>query len=197
MPGPYTRPTQYSDFCLTGTRTQPPSGEINTGYAANQRPPAEEHNYLFGTNGDWVRWLDQLTQQMLAQQGYDFTVGAGGQFADLNAAMASSLVQPGARLLIISSLALTVIQQITKNNISIACLPNVAITDGGAGTGIQISAAEVNWEGGKFAGFTTTAFLIDAGSNYTIIGKSRFVNTNTADITDNNNKGSTYAIINE
>jgi hypothetical protein len=39
-------------FCTSGTRTQPSAGRLTTGYQYLNKPPVEEHNYLFGATID-------------------------------------------------------------------------------------------------------------------------------------------------
>jgi hypothetical protein len=91
----YTRPTYYPDFCLTGTRTPPPNGEVQTGYQPDQIPPCEEHNYLFGTAGDWIRWLDQITNNPalfpVSNSGHHVATATNlqGQLDQLDAVMSS------------------------------------------------------------------------------------------------------------
>jgi len=133
----------------------------------------------------------------LAASEFDATVGTGGTYADLNAAMADANLAAGSRLLILNSLALAATQVINKANIEIVCRPGVVLSDSGAGTGIQFSAAECSIEGGKMSGFTTQAILVDVGATDCLVGRVRFAATNAADITDNSDSCATYGVINE
>ena len=181
-----------------GNRVVPSDSYRNTGWFSNLRPPYQFMNWLFYNLGtEWLGYFEQTTDILKGLRGpYDFSIGTGGDYADLNAAMASSAVQPGARLVILNSIAFALTQQITKNNISIDMGPGVALTDGGAGSGIQFSATRCRLRGGKMSGFSAAAILIDAGSNYTMIGEILFA-SNAADVTDSNGKTSQYGVINE
>jgi hypothetical protein len=181
-----------------GVRQEPSGGYKNTGWFSNLRPPFQFMNWLFYNIGtEWLNYFEAATDFLkAAARPYDFSIGTGGDFADINAAIASSSVQPGARLVILNSLALANTQQVTKNNLEFVMGPGVVLSDGGAGTLIQVSATRCRFKGGKIAGATVQGFLIDAGSNYTMIGEMAFA-TNAADITDNNNKTASWGIINE
>lgn len=179
-------------------RTEPSGPYKNTGWFRNIRPPYQFMNWLFYNIGvEWLNYFEQATDFLKgAAHPYDFSIGTGGDFADINAAMASGAVQPGARLVILNSLALANTQQVTKNNLEFIMGPGVVLSDGGAGTLLQFSATRCRIKGGKMAGATVQAILIDAGSNYTMIGEMAFA-ANALDVTDNNNKTAQWGIINE
>lgn len=50
-----TRPTDYPDFSLTGSKTAPSPGLTNTGWLAGMKLPAQILNYLLNLNGLWHR----------------------------------------------------------------------------------------------------------------------------------------------
>lgn len=176
-----------------------PSGPYKaTGWFSNLRPPFQFMNWLFYNIGtEWRGYFEDVTDYLLGVKSpYDFSIGTGGDFADINAAMASASVQPGMTLVILNSLALANTQQVTKNNLEFLMGPGVVLSDGGAGIGIQVSATRCRFKGGKMAGFTSEAILIDVGSNYTMVGEMAFA-SNADDITDNNGKTASWGIINE
>ena len=199
MPYP-TKPTAKPAWTESNpaVRSEPSPSYKNTGWFSNLRPPYQIMNWLFYNIGvEWLTYFEQATDFLKAAAlPYDFTIGTGGDFADINAAMASVSVSAGARILIKNSLSLATTQQITKNNIEFIMGPGTALTDAGAGTGIRISATRSRIRGGKMSGFTVQAILIDAASDYTMIGEMLFA-ANAADITDNNGKTAIFGVINE
>ena len=199
MPAP-VKPADRPEWtdANAAVRVQPSDGYKNTGWFSNLRPPFQFMNWLFYNIGtEWRGYFESVTDYLLGvSRPYDFSIGAGGDFADINAAMASASVQPGARLVILNSLVLAITQQVTKNNLQFTMGPGVAISDGGAGTGIQVSATECRFKGGKMSAFTVQAFLIDVGSNYTMISEVMFA-ANAAEITDNNGKTASWGNIDE
>jgi hypothetical protein len=154
----YTRPTNYPDFALTGTRTSPSGSEINTGYQPDQIPPAEEHNWLFGTTGDWIRWLDQVTQANTAQLAYDATVGNAGTYPDINSLVAA--ITGGAvinRVLVTSIQTLAATQVITAGiaDLEIMFKPGSFYSKGGAVTpGLVIHGQRITIRGGRWMNFS-------------------------------------------
>jgi post-segregation antitoxin (ccd killing protein) len=127
--------------------------------------------------------------------GFDITVGSNGDYPTLAAAVAAAAA--GARILVLSSEALASTVVLSNANVEIVMKPGVVLSDSGAGTGIRLSASGCRVKGGRFSGFTVQAILIDAGSNYSIIGETRFASTCAASVTDNNGKTSIYGTIDE
>jgi len=120
-------------------------------------------------------------------------------YASINAAIADSTNFPaGSRALIVANQTITAVQHITTANVEFDCLPGVTLTASGNTDGIQVSATRVKLKGCRLTGFQTgySALLIDAGSNYTMVGEFWFA-SNVTNMTDNNGKSSTYGIINE
>lgn len=181
-----------------GVRVEPSAPYKNTGWFSNIRPPYQFMNWLFYNLGvEWLGYFEGVTDALKnAGAQFDFTIGTGGDFADINAAMAAPGVFAGARLYILNSLAFAMTQQITKNQISIDMGPGTVLSDAGALIGIQVSATRCRIKGGKMSGFATEALLIDAGSNYTMIGEMLFQG-NAADVNDLNLKTAMWGIINE
>lgn len=197
----FTKPTDHIDWTDGSTPTkvvEPSVGKKLLGWIAGERPAFQFMNWLFWQTDNWDKYEETVTDFLL-QSGYKATIGTGGTFADINAAMASADILPGDRLLVISNLALAATQIITKANVAIDLMPGITISKAGAGTGIQFSAVGIRLKGGRISGFSgggDKAILIDVGSNYFFIGEVRF-GTNTTDISDLNGTGAQYAIVNE
>lgn len=194
-----TPPASDPDWIIAnpGNGTEPTGSQKDVGYMSNQKPTFQNFNWLFYNVTLWIRYfvgaVNALNNTGVA---YEASIGTGGTYADINAAMADGGLPAGSRLLVLNSLVLTTTQQITKVNTQIDLRPGVVLSDGGAATGIRISATGVRIRGGKLSGFSVAAFLIDLASDFSMIGEMRFFG-NTNDITDNNGKGTTYALIDE
>lgn len=193
---PYPRPSVYPDFCLTGTRTAPGGGETNSGYSPNQRPPSEEHNFLFGTTGDWVRYFDQQVQAFVIQQGFDATVGSGGTYADLNAL--SAAIVGGAvihSVLVISNITVSSTQVIasTVSDLAIYFKKGTVIAKGASTTpGISIAGQRIDLFGARmssFSGVSDVAIQLETTAKNCRIQECNFVSCTTTvnDLGNNNN----------
>jgi hypothetical protein len=176
---PYSRPSNYPDFCTTGTRDAPTSGEILSGYLPNQIPPCEEHNYLFGTTGDWVRWLDQQEQLNSSQLAFDATVGTGGTYPDINSLVAA--ITGGAqinRVLVTTLQTLAATQLITSGitDLELVFKPQAFYSKGGAVTpGLSIAGQRITIRGGRWMNFS-------GGSDVAIAVQSTARNCRIADV---------------
>lgn len=182
-----TRPSQYPDFCLTGTRTAPSAPLTNTGYVPDQEPLPGDHNYLFGTTGDWIRWLDQQTQLAGLQQAYDATVGSGGTYADINALVTA--ITGGAIIhdvLVISNITVSSTQVIpnTISDLRLWFKKGCTIAKGAGTTpGISIVGNRIELRGGRFSSFSggsDVAVQLEAASKNCRIVDNDFVTCTTA-----------------
>lgn len=155
---PVTRPTTYPDWCLTGTRTAPSGSEINTGYQPDQIPPCEEHNWLWGFLGDWIRWLDQQEQLDEAQFEYDAIVGTNGTYPDINALDAA--IVGGAihhKVLVTTPQTLATPQVISAGvtDLWLTFLPQAIYTKTISVTiGLVVHGQRITIDGGRWAGFS-------------------------------------------
>ena len=170
-----------------GTVTiEPSAGKKQTGWAAEERPAYEYMNWLFYNLDEWIDYFETETDALIAGNlDYDVIVGAaaGATHATLAAAVADGTLATGVKVLILDSVgSLGTTIQLTKNQWEIHFKPGVTYTDGGAGTGIQISADNCKIIGGRFTGFTT-AFTIDAGSDYNML-RDMWFSGNTTEIND-------------
>lgn len=201
MPNLTTPPSSDPNWIIAnpGNGVEPTGSLKNAGYATNQRPTFQNFNWLFYNVTLWIRWFYlSITTLNNAAIFYDASIGTGGTYADINAAMADSGLPVGSTLLILNSLALTSTQQITKNNTSIVLKPGVVLSNSGAGTGIRVSATRCRIKGGKMSGFSVSAITVDSGgsADFAMIGEMLFA-SNTADVTDSSGKASQYALQSE
>jgi hypothetical protein len=195
MAGPYTRPTTYPDFCLAGTRTSPSGSEINTGYQPDQIPPCEEHNWLVGTTGDWVRWLDQQQQANAASLEFDAVVGTNGNYPDINtlcAAITGGAVINKVLVTTLQTLAATQIIPSTITDLELVFKPSAFYSKGGSVTpGLQIAGQRITIRGGRwmnFSGGSDVAIQLTSASKNCRISDINFYLCTTAvqDLGNNN-----------
>lgn len=180
--------------------TDPSSGKKALGWLPAERPAAQFMNWWMNNVFQWVSYFNTgisptINQSALVYQAY---VGseAGCTHATLAAALADSGIVTGSRIFVRDAVSLATVVQVSKNDIEIVFHPTAVYTAGGAASGIQISATGVRVKNGRFVNFATAGVLIDAGSDFSTVENCRFKGC-TADITDNNTKGSAYGNINE
>lgn len=184
---PFSRPTFYPDFCTTGTRTQPSGGETLSGYLPNEIPPCEEHNYLFGTTGDWIRWLDQQEQLSFSNQEFDAVIGTSGNYPDINTMIAA--ITGGAiinKVLVATLQTLAATQVITSGilDLELVFKPNAFYSKGGAVTpGLSILGQRITVRGGRwmnFNGGSDVAISLGGSARNCRIADVNFFNCTTA-----------------
>lgn len=84
-----------------------PSGsKKTTGWQPEEKPPAENFNWFWQLVSEWIDWFDQFV-------GDYYTVGTGGDYADVNAAIADSKT----KIRLIEDLIVTSLQDISLDNV--------------------------------------------------------------------------------
>lgn len=119
---------------------------------------------------------------------FDAVVGSGGSHADLATAVADANLGTNKRILVVSSEALTATVVLSKAGWHVLFAPGVTFSKSSATTGIQVTAAGVILERGRFTGFSTSgdkAVQYDSGGDYGHVIFSRFYNCDT-EIDDTN-----------
>lgn len=59
---PASKPANYLNWSVTtGTKTQPPTGQCQSGWLYGQAPPMDYMNYIHWISDQWIQWLDQVT----------------------------------------------------------------------------------------------------------------------------------------
>lgn len=176
------KPSSQIDWTTSNpaVRSEPTSGEKNTGWAIDQRPPREYMNWLFYNLDQWVKYFEDVTDAYIGFQAiYDAFVGTGGlaTHATINAAMAD--VAAGARILVLDSATIDTEQRSTRNDVLVEFQPGVTYTKGLSTSCIKILADRVKIRGGRFSGFSgggNKAIIIDATSDYCQIRDCYFQN---------------------
>jgi hypothetical protein len=164
---------------------EPSAGKKLLGWVFQEAPPFEWMNWLFYTLDEWVDYLESITDELaLPSREYDAITGAGAgaTHADLTAVLADGGIGSNAKVLCTVPEVLTATIDLTKSGMHIVFTPAAIFSDGGAGTGLKVSADRVTLENGRFTGFTK-AIEIAVGSDYTWVKGSRFA-SNTTEIDD-------------
>lgn len=187
---PYVRPSQYPDFCLAGIRTAPSTPLTNTGYVGDQQPLPTDHNYLFGLNGDWVRYFDQQVQLANAQLQIDATVGSGGAYADINALVAAIVGgAPIKTALVISNITFSATQVIPNTivGLNIYFKQGTTMAKGASTTpGISVAGQNINLYGARMSSFnggSDVAIQLEATCKNSRVNGCNFLDC-TTDIND-------------
>lgn len=188
MPAP-TRPSTYPDWALTGTRSNPGGSAINTGYTPDFIPPASWHNWQFGFLGDWVRWLDYVTQLNLAQFEFDAVVGTNGSYPDINSLMTAIIGgATGLNKILVTTaqtLAATQVIPSTITDMEFVFKPSTVYSKGLTTTpGLSIAGQRITIRGGRWTSF-------NGGSDVAIQFEAASKNCRAVDI---NFAGNTTAI---
>jgi hypothetical protein len=172
---PLPKPSSKTLWTKTNptVRVEPSGSKKNTGWAPNERPPAEYFNWLEYIVNEWIEYLESVTDSFIGYQSiYAAFVGTGGiaTHADLNSAVTD--VAAGSKILVVSSATINTPQLISKNRLTIEFLPNVIYTKGTSQYGLQVQADYCRILGGEFEGFSggsDAAVRVDSGSDHTKI----------------------------
>lgn len=184
------KPTDYPLWTKTNptVRTQPTAPKKETGWAPNERPPAEYFNWLFYNLGvEWLEYLESVTDAFIGYQSiYAAFVGTGGlaTHATINDAIID--VSAGSKILVLNSATINTIQSISKNRITIEFQPGVIYTKGTAQYALQVQADHCKIIGGQFlsfSGVSDAGIKVDVASDHTKIEGSHF-QTCTQDVED-------------
>lgn len=158
MAKPASKPEWTVDNPDFGTVTvEPTAQEKKTGWLPDQRPPREWMNWLFYNINQWIDYLEAETDNFSNQAIiYDAFVGAGGTHADINALMADPDIAQKKNILIVSNLAVDLTQEIDQDGMNFDFKAGASITKNGptgAAVGLQVNAARVRINNGRFIGF--------------------------------------------
>lgn len=199
---PLPKPTSKTLWTKTNptVRTEPSGSKKETGWAPNERPPAEFFNYLEFITNEWVEYFESVTDAFTGYQSiYSAFVGTGSlaTHADLNAAIVD--VAAGSKILVLTSATINTVQSISKNRIMVEFMPGVIYTKGSVANALRVQADYVRIVGGEFdtfSGGSDAAILVDAGADFAKIHDQHFKSC-TADVTDNSGTAEIYGTTTE
>lgn len=191
------KPDRFIDWVPDGDPgkvTEPSNPKKDLGFLPDERPSPFHHNWLFFKLDQWQKYFESVTDEFLATLGlFDAVVGSGGlaTHATIQEAHDDGGIGPGSTILVIESLVFAAPQLITKAGIEILCKPNVTLSKGSGGTGLDIGASANGFRMrfGRMSGWGgggEKAFNIDAAADFVILRDIRFAG-NTKDVEDNGN----------
>ncbi len=192
------KPTEQIDWVSDGAPDKllvPNAAKRLAGYVADARPPAKEHNWIFFILDQWVKYLEEVTDDIAGFANiYSAFVGGPAALAT-HAATSAGFQQAindsgvGDKILVLDPISMDAQVQVSKNDMVIEFHPRAIMTrDAGApadnfkairmtGTGIQLLNANMR----DFDQVGDFAITLDAASNFCRIVHPRFKG-NTEDV---------------
>lgn len=186
------KPSQDAKWATSGSAliTDPGIGKRDQGWIV-EIPPVEYFNWWMNNVGNWIEYLDQQVDAVVAIQGlYDAIVGTGGTHATINdviADMGVNLPATDVRVFVKDPQTVTATQVIDKEGVELEFHPKANIAKGlTVVIGLQIDAQRVKIKGGRFLNFDEAGGIaIDMTSNAkNCIVKDNTFNNNTDEIAD-------------
>lgn len=187
MAKPIKKPSWLTGY--SGSNSVEPSvGKKSSGWAADERPPAQYFNWLFQIVSDWIDYVDSVSS-LIEMASYQYkaiigTVGVGSPatHATLAAALADSAVPNGSRILILEDQNLSAPVTITKNFIEVHFAGGKSLIKSAGTQGLIIQGLNCRIIGGRIAGYSTAgdkAIQIQAAAKNCMIRDVVFASCNT------------------
>lgn len=186
MPTLPSKPTANPEWATNLVNVVDPGGAKRTVGWLVEKPPHEFFNYTENAQGQWIRYLEEVTDLLNGILGvWDAIVGSSdaATHATLALALADATIVSDSRILVLDAQALATTVQVSKNGIEIDFHPRATFSNNGAGTALQILGDRVKVRNGRFTGFTV-GIEVDASADYTRLVDNSF-NTVTTPIDDN------------
>lgn len=169
---------------------EPSSAKKQTGWNDDEQPPAPFFNWLFFRIHEWLTYFEERTDTFAAR--YDVIIGdtATDQSAThdtLAEAIADAAVPTDAWVLVKESQTIDTTISMTKARWRIDCKPGVVFTKGAVTTGISMEAEGIEWNGGRFVGFTTAgdkAIAMTVAGEYCKVIGTRFAASTDTEVDD-------------
>jgi hypothetical protein len=160
MPKPSSKPNwTVGNPDIATITVEPTNSKKQAGWLPDERPPREFMNWLFFNLGEWVDYLEEVTDDFADQSIiYDAFVGGGGTHADINALMADPDIANLKNILVVSTLAIDNIQEVDQPGMTFTFKAGAGITKNGptgADVGIRLAATADRTRiiNGRFVGF--------------------------------------------
>lgn len=159
---------------------EPSSAKKTTGWNDDEQPPAPFFNWLFNRLDEWVKYLEQRTDNIAAP--YDVVIGdtnvhASATHDTLQAAVDDGTLGSNQKVLILDDYTVNATITLSKAGWRIYFDPGVTYSKGSASTAFQISAADVDIRDGRFAGWSggsDVVFQYTATADYNKVVGARF-----------------------
>ena len=188
---PLAKPASKTDWSVGNPDfanvTQEPTAQFKEdAWGIDQKPPREFMNWLFFNNDQWIKYLESITDELIAgAPDFDATVGVNGTHATITAAIAAVGVDK--RIFVLDPQSLTATTIINVEGIELTFHPSAAISKGATTTiGLQVDAKRVKILGGRFLNFDEAggkAIELTANAKNCFIKNNTFSN-NTDEIDD-------------
>lgn len=182
MPKPSTKP----DWTLTNptARVEPTAPKKETGWAVEERPPAEFMNWLFYNLTEWVIYLEDVTDGLAGlDAAFDAVVGINGTHATINDLMADANIANIKRVLVTTAQTVTANQVINQNDMEFVFKPQAVLTKGGGSTiGIVVNAERVSIKGARIVSFNAAGnkgLELTANARNCLVTQCRFLDNDT------------------
>lgn len=181
---PLAKPTEKSDWGVgngdfANRVVEPSSAKKIAAWLDDERPPAPIMNWLFYIHGQWIDYLESVTDE--SETRYDVIVGAGAAatHATLQDAVNDGALGAELWVRIDDSAAINTAITLTKARWRIDFRPGVVYSKGGGAPTkcIQIGAEGIEINGGRFTGWTTGGDIVIeqiAAAEYCSVRHSRF-----------------------
>jgi len=167
--------------------TEPSGAKKLLGFTPEEKPSPFEFNWQLHFLGLWIEFLDQeIAATAALKNAYDATVGAGGDYADINAVMTAmdgvTLPVQDVRILVKDPLTITTTQVVDKPGVVLVFHPKALIAKGTGALGLQLDAERCKVDGGRFMNFSVggdKAIELTANAKNCFIINNSFLNNDT------------------
>ncbi len=154
---------------------EPSAPKKEAAWLDDERPPAPIANWLWWIHHQWIEYLESVTDELAAT--FDEVVAdSGGNYTTLQAAI--DAVAAPARIFVRSSAAIGTTIEMNKTGLEVWFHPRATYSDGGAGTGLNITGVRCILRGARLTDFTNGVNLTGASKN------SRVMDCNFANVTN-------------
>jgi hypothetical protein len=186
---PIAKPSSHIDWVPSEAGTSEPSaGKKSSGYVAGEAPPAAEHNWIFARVGNWQKYFESATDELLtASLQFDAVVGSAPGATHTTLQAAHDAVSAGSSILVLDGESLTTRVSISKADIEIICKPGVVYDKSADTVGIEISGSGCRISGARFTSYTAggdIAVRFVAGGDYGTVEKYRFALSTDTEVDD-------------
>lgn len=169
---------------------EPSVAKKEAGWAPTERPPAQLMNWLFWIVDQWIKYFESVTDAQFIN--YDIIIGNTGTnpaatHDTLQDAIDDGAIGSNQSVLITENQTINTTIDMSKSFWRIFCQPGVEFTKGATTAGVSMNAEGIEWQNGRFIGFTTggdKAITMTALASYCKIIGSRFVVSTDTEVDD-------------
>lgn len=193
MPGP-TKPTKHINWGVGNVDpvnriVEPADSKKVLGWLDDEQPPAPIFNWLFFVVDAWQHYFESVTDQIANR--YDAVVAdisdPSSTHATLQAAVNDVTLGTDKVILVKNSVTINTMISMTKARWRVFCNPGVVFTRGSVPNGISLEAEGIEFNYGRFVGFTTVgdkAITMTSAAEYCKIIGTRFAPTTDTEVDD-------------